>query len=259
MSLRRIVLLLVLIAAGGLFAVGQTPAEVERELLRLHSIVEEHPGGEEWEKLDAANNELEAYLLKQTKRADTLAYGFSEFGKQAQIATSGDGRLRIYSWDDRLGGTMRSYRVVFQFRRPDGRVGSVAEEREEGDPGAFVSDIFEVRSGNSTLYLVYSTSIASTSNHLGIVRVFRIGRKGLDFPVRIIKTPNGLTDSIAFQYDFFSVSDRKERPIRLVKFDSRSRTLRIPVVIETERFENGEVTNRFINYRFNGRYFVRVR
>jgi hypothetical protein len=74
----------------------------------------------------------------------------------------------------------------------------------------------------------------------------------------LIKTASGLTDSLGFSYNFFSVVERRERPVKLISFDKKTNTLKIPVVIEDKEFSNGRVTNRFISYRFNGTYFVKV-
>ena len=38
-----------------------------------------------------------------------------------------------------------------------------------------------------------------------------------------------------------------------------AKEFKFPVVIESEKFVQGEVTNRFIKYRFNGKEFVNVR
>jgi len=82
----------------------------------------------------------------------------------------------------------------------------------------------------------------------------------LDQRVRLIKTKAGMQNRIGFEYGFFSVANRKERPIKLIRFDERTKTLMIPVVIADKATDGpGRVTNRFINYRFNGTYFVNVR
>ncbi len=64
---------------------------------------------------------------------------------------------------------------------------------------------------------------------------------------------------VGFEYNFFSVVDRKERPIKLILYDKTTKTLKIPVVIEDEEFQNGRVTNKFISYKFDGTYFVKVK
>jgi hypothetical protein len=62
-----------------------------------------------------------------------------------------------------------------------------------------------------------------------------------------------LKNSISFEYDFFSVVDRPERPIQLIKYDQTKKTIYIPVV-----FENGKVTDKYITYKFTGEYFEKI-
>jgi len=56
-----------------------------------------------------------------------------------------------------------------------------------------------------------------------------------------------------FEFDFFSVIDKSERPVKLIYYDKDKKTLRIPVVLD-----KGVVTNRFITYQFTGRYFEKI-
>ena len=71
--------------------------------------------------------------------------------------------------------------------------------------------------------------------------------------VKLFKTREGLTSGINVPFDFFTVVNRPERPLKLIKYDDTKKTLSIPIV-----YENGKVTNRFIVYKFNGKYFERV-
>jgi hypothetical protein len=188
-----------------------------------------------------------------------LRYKFSELDKLMHIVTSDDGRFRIYSWDTEDGGTMHNFSRVYQYQAADGKVYSKTDEgKEEGDPGSFVYDIYTVEAGKGAVYIVCSTFIGSTQDHSQSADLYKIEGNKLNNQVRLIKTRSGLTDTLNFGYNFFSVVDRGERPIRLISFDKKTKTLKIPVVIEDKEFRNGRVTNRFINYRFDGTYFVKV-
>jgi hypothetical protein len=46
------------------------------------------------------------------------------------------------------------------------------------------------------------------------------------------------------------VVNHPERPLRLIKYDSSKKILSIPVVDDNEK-----VTNRYLLYQFNGKYF----
>lgn len=64
-----------------------------------------------------------------------------------------------------------------------------------------------------------------------------------------------MESDIGIGYDFFSVVDRTERPLELIKYDPETKTIRVPVVNE----ENGSVTDKFKEYKFTGKYFEEVK
>ena len=47
--------------------------------------------------------------------------------------------------------------------------------------------------------------------------------------------------------------DKPERPVRLIKYDKIKKIIYIPIVLE-----DGKVTDRYIQYKFNGSYFEKV-
>src|SRR5688572_10412137 len=82
-------------------AQGANPTE-DKLIATLHDLRSYSayggPGYDE-EKLAAAQQEFEKLLLKNTKSQSTLSYGFDKLNELMSIATSLDGKLRIYSWD----------------------------------------------------------------------------------------------------------------------------------------------------------------
>jgi hypothetical protein len=241
---------------------AQTPETIEKELVGLYGKINEnsaYSGNSDGDLLEKSNEEFKQKLLNHTKIASTLKHKFTELEKEISIATSEDGKFRVYSWDRLDGGTMHFFETVYQFQGADGKVYSKSRESEEGDSGSFVYDVFTVDAKAEKIYLVCSTSIGSTQDSYQNLRLFKIGKNELNDAVKLIKTKSGLTDSIGFGYNFFSVVDRKERPIKLILFDKKTQTFKIPVVIEDEKFPNGRVTDKFINYKFNGTYFIKVK
>ena len=69
----------------------------------------------------------------------------------------------------------------------------------------------------------------------------------------MIKAPEGLTNELRIDFDFFSVVDRPERPLRLIRYESTTNSIFVPIVIDY-----GKVTNDFDEYRFNGQYFIKI-
>lgn len=245
----------------GFGASGQTPQTVELEILgHLQTISKtgNYGGSYDETKLYAANRQLRAALLKHGKLPATIKYTFPKLKNDMYVATSKDGKLRIYSWDMQTGGTMHDYAAVFQFVGRTGKVYAISEADEDESAGSFYTEIFQVASKTGPIYLATSTFIGSSSNHGQSIDAMRIDGEQLDRTANVIRTGSGMKSSVSFGYDFFTVVDRKERPIKLFFFDEAKREFRFPIVIEDEKTPQGRVTKKFITYRFNGQYFARV-
>jgi hypothetical protein len=210
------------------------------------------------DKVYEENKQFKAKLLSYGRRADVLRYAFPKLKEKMQVTTSRDGNLRIYSWDQETGGTMHDHDSVFQYRSKSGKVLTWADAEEEESGGGFYHEIFQLDTSGGTVYLGVSTFIGSTSYAGQSIKVFKISGDRLDRDVKLIRTGSGLQNSISFAYDFFTVVDRPERPVRLFTFDAARKTFQFPVVIEDEKTPQGRVTNKFIRYRFNGSYFEKV-
>ena len=185
----------------------------------------------------------------------TLKYPFKMLidSNAFEIVTSEDSLFRIYSWDTWTGGTMHFYDIIYQFSNK-GKVYTVPEVLEEGDGGAFYSEVFTLRNGTKTYYLAVSNASFSSKDAVQSIEVFSIENGVLNKNVKLIKTAEGMIGSISVEFDFFSVVDRPERPLKLIKYDKNKKVIYIPVV-----YEDGKVTNKFIQYKFNGRYFEKYK
>ena len=253
------VILLSVVFGCSLFA--QTPQKIEQELIKFYAKVNDNSGYKsdtDSELLEKANNDFKAKVLEYTKVASTLNHKFIKLGKEITITTSEDGKFRAYSWDRLDGGTMHFYETVYQFQGKEGKVYTQSVVTEEGNAGGFVYKIFTVETKLGNVYLVCSLAIGSTQDRYENVGLFRIDSNKLNDKVKLIKTKSGLTGSISYGYNFFSVLDKKNRSNELISYDKKTKVLKIPVVIESEKFQNGEVTDKFISYKFNGTNFVKV-
>ena len=243
-------------------AYGQSNAQIEKEMVAAIKDVQKYStyyDGYDEEKLSKAQDVFLEKLLKYTKTASTLSYKFAALDEEMYIATSDDGKFRIYSWDLHNGGTMHNYARVYQYQAADGKIYSKTDEpTQEGDYGSFVTDIFTLDIKGGKIYIVCSTFIGSTKLRFQSADLYKINGKALDDKVNLIKTKSGLTNTLNFEYDFFSVAERKKRPVELISFDKKTKTLKIPVVINDEEFPDGRVTDKFISYRFDGTYFVKT-
>ena len=153
---------------------------------------------------------------------------------------------------------MHSFENVYQYQGKGGKVYSKAVKREDGDAGGFYTDIFQVEAKGGRAYLARFSAILMTSLSYQSIDLFKIENSALNDRIKLFKTKSGLQNSIGFQYNFFSVVDRPERPIKLILFDDKTKTVKIPVVIQKTENDYGDVTDRFINYKFNGKYFIKV-
>lgn len=258
----KIAVYLFIVVISTNLAFAQTPAAIEKELLgHLDNISKygNYGGSGDFDKVDRENSLLKQKLVRYGRRAEVLKYAFPKLKEKMFVTTSKDGRMRIYSWDEETGGTMHDYDSVIQYQGTRGKIYTWTNEpTDDVDIGGFYHQIFQVNSKAGPIYLAVSTFIGSTSLAGQAIKVVKIEGDKLDLNARLIRTNSGLQNSIDFGYDFFSVVDRPERPIRLFSFDEAKRSFQFPIVIEDEKTPQGRVTNRFITYRFDGKYFVKI-
>jgi hypothetical protein len=254
------ILAIVLFVASS--AIAQTPTAVERELIGYADNLTKYgtyAGGYDGDKLDKNNAALKNALIKYGKRADILAYAFPRLNDKMYVTTSKDGKFRVYSWDLESGGTMHDFDSIFQYRGKSGKVYTWTRKSDvEGDAGSFYTQVFQTDTPTGTVYLGVSTFVGSTSLAGQTISAYQINGEKLDTSAKVIRTRSGVTNSISFGYDFFSVVDHPERPIKLFFYDDSKKSFRFPVVIEDSKTPQGRVTNKFITYHFDGKHFVKV-
>ena len=203
-----------------------------------------------WEFIQKENEVFREKLLHYTsKYPSTLNFTFKKLSYNIYINSSEDSLVKIYSWDTWLGGTMHDFENVYQFKSSD-KVYSQADHYADEKEQAFYSQIHSVKTTNKTYYLTVNNAIYSTKDAGQSIKVFVIESNSLNNTTELIKTTKGMVNSIDVSYDFFSVVDRPERPLRLIRYDSEKKLIYIPIV-----YENGKVTDRYIIYRFTGQYF----
>ncbi|XTI72202.1 hypothetical protein ACQAYK_11000 [Acidithiobacillus sp. AC3] len=238
-------------------AYGGNNSEMEKELVvYLKKIQKLSTDYRQDGLLEKENQAFRKKLLDSVKMPSSLSSKYTELKKFMYISTSKDGEVRAYTWDTELGGTMHFFDTVYQFMGKNGKIYTESEERGKNDPGGIVTGIFDVNTEKGKVYLLRSTAILGSSLDYESIRVVEIAENSLQ-DKKLIKTESGLTSSIGFEYDFFSIDDSGERPIRLIKYDTATKTIKIPVVVSSQKFPYGRVTDRFISYKFNGTFFVR--
>lgn len=265
LKLRQSVFHIVLLIALSASVLCQTPREIENELLSHFKKLEQasNYGGSRNENVQELENKtIRSIFFKYGRRTDVLKFSFSKLREKIFISTSKDGRLRTYSWDDEGGGTMHNFYTAYQYRGRSGKVHIkltpfLVDISEQG-VGTFYHDIFQTDTTDGPIYILVSSGIFSTPLSGQFINTAKINGERFEI-VRAIRTTKGLTDIITFEYNFFSVVNHPERPVKLVFYDKKTKSFRFPVVIEDKNDPGeGRVTDKFITYRFNGRYFVKV-
>ncbi len=205
--------------------------------------------GNNWEeKSNVSSRFSEEFKQFITEHAETIDADFKNLSKDIHIVTSEDKMLRIYSWDTQEGGTMKFFDRIIQYKSGD-NVYTYSEVPQEGDSGAFTIAIHSIEIQNKKYYLVVDYAIGSTKDHAQSVQAYTIDKGKLNNQVKIFKTSKELLNTIHFYFDFFSVVDRKERPIQLIQYNDKKKCLYIPVVNEA-----GTVSNSFLVYSLKGNY-----
>jgi hypothetical protein len=236
------------------FAYCQAGVWGEPKLLELYNRVHYWREYQEdrlmaYDSLITANQRFQDYLtawVSQDPR--TIQMPFLSLKKEGlDIADSPDGHLRIYSWDTWLGGTMHDFATVIQGKVGDQTLVKALEN------SYWYSKIYQVQVGDKPFYLCIRHAIWSTKDSFEGIKVFSIENDSLNTEAPLIKTRTAIRNELGFEFDFFSVVDRKERPIQLIQYDDRTKTIFLPVV-----HEDGRVTNKQIRYQFTGKYFEKV-
>ena len=180
---------------------------------------------------------------------NTITYSFKKLQEETgiYISTSLDKKIRIYSWDNNTGGSMRFFDQIIQFENK-GEINTELKIADE-DTMSFVSKIYTIEnSKKNSIYLTINNAIYSSKYVSQSIFAYEIDNKHLK-PVEIFKTKKQSLSSISCEFDFFSVVDRPERPLELITI--KNNILYIPLINE-----EGIVTNKNLYYKWNGLNFI---
>lgn len=223
----------------------------EIKLLKIHNDISTAMGNVRNDSLLALSSlqftDSLTYLIKNNN--STINYPFEKLQKEnaLKIATSADKKLRVYSWDNNSGGTMRFFNQIYQFN-VNGNI-TVNASLASTDSQSYFSKIYTVQNkNNESIYLVISNSILSSKYSVQHINAYKIGTENLQ-NAAVFKTKTNTLDKISVEYDFFSVVDRPERPVELISFENN--TLKIALVDN-----NQNVTSKNLIYEWNGNLFL---
>ena len=215
---------------------------------------------DEYEKLERFNRQFYDTLLYYTSHyRASIKYPFKELKNVVGITISSDSNVRVYCWDTLLGGTMSFYGCIVQYKNGN-NVYSNSMNRTFENIGVdykknneYCKKIYTLGKGESKTYLLLMNGKYSSRDVSETVYAYTINDKGF-IPTPLFKNRKGLQNSLCVYYNFYTVIDRPERPIDLIKFKPNDSTLFIPVVKNYDT-----VTTRYLRYPFNGQFFAYVK
>jgi hypothetical protein len=249
-------------------ASAQSLKKIEQKLAPYLSRIGTAINHSYYDTLEQDNDHFGKLLKKYlSSMPSTMTYSFSTLAKKGlDIATSQDNNLRIYSWDTHTGGSMHFFANLYQYRIGK-NIYAVSPKEYEGegdDARGFYSEIFTVDSINR-IYIGLYNGIYSTKDCGIRMQAFKIENNGLNDSLILFKVTHyhfshdtdtmytAMSNELGFGFNFFSVVDRPERPVKLVYYDEKTKTLKLPLL-----GDNDSVTNEFYYYRYNGKYFEGV-
>ena len=192
----------------------------------------------------------------------TLTYGFPLFTKSygLTVAGSDDHRFRIYSWDQRSGGSMHTFGHIYQFASA-GQVYVWPAKDEFRDPGVSYGKVATVTSAGNTYYLAIGQGIYSSAITGQRFKVFAIENGSLNDTVRLIQTKDGhLENQIDVHINLFlhypgsDTADTYGEVIQFMEYDPKEMTLAVPIVDHRK----DSVTTESTIYQFDGKYFTYI-
>lgn len=170
------------------------------------------------------------------------------------IQTSVDGKFRTLSWDELNGGTMHHFNGLIQYK---------SEQTDHVLTNAIDHDVLELhtirlsdnRSDERTIYMLIERGIYSNTARSESISLYEIRDKKLLYP-NIIQTSSRTTNTLGFGYSAYSPNGPIKMPF--FRYDPKNIIISFPVVIESEEYVYGEITNRLIKYQFKDGFFKKV-
>lgn len=243
------------------FLFGQNISSIEKQLSEAFQKIDywssegrDHQNA--YDSLAAANTKFEKLLLQYTaSNPQTIRHSFQSLEKKGLIiATSEDGKFRIYSWDTWTGGSMHFFKNVFQYES-DQKVYSKAEESQgEGDPGSYCYQINDIISENKKYYLTQNKAILSSGMSYHNLKVFSIDNGKLNAKAQLIKTQSGIKNQLGYEVDLTASANKNyEGRDYEIEYDPKNKIISIPVIQA-----DSKVTAKKIRYQFKGKYFEKL-
>ncbi len=205
----------------------------------------------DYQSIINANNVFTAELIYYLKtQPETIKNSFNNFVKDGfNVTTSPDGNFRIYSWAINLGGRQSFYYNIYQYKFKNNQ--GIWGDEENNYEGYYVIDVFETKLHGKQYYLPYTQSASGNIVENAIYN-FNVSENGISNEDKIFKVGENPESYLSIGFDFFSVLDHEERPVRLIKFDHETNTFTLPVIDPQTLKVSLTETEQL---KFKGKYF----
>lgn len=190
------------------------------------------------DSLEKANVKFIDFFLKILRSDNSMQNDFSKLKNETDISIiqSKDKKIRFFSWDTQLGGTMNQIAIVVQYLGSDGK--SYAKiissdgllNTNLNSPGAIFDRVYEIDNNNSKYYLAtgeFNCDITCITNQ---IYAYSISDTSLTYPKVIIHN-NIDTNSLSFNYDINNLKIKWE-PKYIV--NEEKKTISEPIILENK-------------------------
>ena len=204
------------------------------------------------DSLESINHSIE-HLLIQNPALLGENFEFDSYGRR--MLTSEDKKIRIYCWDDRLGGTMRYAYSVMHYKGKHGYVSlDICKDTAEDPPTLcpFYRELytFNTKKGD-TVYISITQFVFSTGAGAFTVEAFKLVGDSLAWDVPFFQTRTKTLGSINYEYDIsYGGPNRSYEGSIAINISKETGELFIPLINDRNK-----ITGNFLKYIFNGEVF----
>ncbi|MEZ5017972.1 MAG: hypothetical protein R2800_13015 [Flavipsychrobacter sp.] len=202
---------------------------------------------DQYDSIIAYNEKLGSYLTSLINTQPEILTAKLAVLQDAgmDIVTAPDSKVRLYSWDTQMGGTMRDYANIIQYATQNG-----TKAFEETEGGVSFYSIYHIKAQSKKNYYlaIYNARLSTKLIEEG-VKAYIIEDNELK-PANIFHTPSKTYNTISYSYDLYTAMNDDEVEGTDIALSDDYNKLYIPII------EGEHMTNRRLVYVFDGEKFV---
>ena len=135
-------------------------------------------------RFDSLRQNLRARVENLLSRPESFDHDFDSLSKHISLIKSGDGKVRIFSWDELTGGTWHDMAVMVQFKTSEEEIktqwiDSDISEEPTGMTSAIQYEVNTLEINGKTHYLCFGWGTYGSGHHHHSILVFSIENDSL--------------------------------------------------------------------------------